>query len=390
MILTRTSAELGAASIALAAAGFAAGYPELVLIAAAGAAALAGAVGWAAAGRFRLTAARSVEPDRPAAGQTLSVRLLVANSGSRSSRAVTLTEQVGGMPYGVRLPSLRARSEHLATYQVPAASRGRLRVQREPVVHCDPLGLVRIAVLPGEHAEIRVLPDWHPDVGPLPARGLASGSAQTGLPRGDVVLHSLREYRPGDPPRLIHWPATARRGGPPIVRELTDDGEPAQVLLLDTAAAGYDADGFEEAVRIVASLAVAAWRGGLGLELRTTTDGRLLEVDAADRPSLDPLAVLDPLCDVRQSPARSRLAEAVDELVDTVPTHRAGAVLGVVGGRLDRACAASLAGATGFFEAVYVIRVGAGLEPIEADGVVHLDVGTSRDFAAVAGTGWAV
>jgi uncharacterized protein (DUF58 family) len=334
---------------------------------------------------------RSVAPQRPTAGQTLTVRLLVANPDARASRAITITEHVGATPYPVRLPALDAHAKGVVTYEIPAVPRGRLPVRRDPVVRSDPLGLVRTAVLPGDRGEIRVLPGWHPEVVPLPARAMADGLAETGLPRGDVVFHSLRDYRLGDPARLIHWPATARRGGSPVVRELTDDGEPVQVLLLDTTASAYGADGFEEAVRIVASLAMAAWRDGLGLEVHSTADGELVAIDAADRSSIDSLAILDPLCDVRQSApaAGSRLAAAIDELADTVPTQRSGAVLGVVTGRSNAAGEAASAQAAAVFEAVYLIRVGAQLAPIAAAGLAHLDVTASRDFAAAAGARWA-
>jgi uncharacterized protein (DUF58 family) len=387
VIITRTSLELGAASAVLAAAGMAAGYPELVLIAGAGLAALAAAVGWVAVTRFRLVAVRSFVPDQPRAGQTLTVRLHVANRGSRPSAVLPVVETVDAIPYLVEIPAIGASKQGVATYRVAEVRRGRLRVERAPVVRLDPLGLARATVMAGGHSEIRVLPDWHPEVGPLPAQGLVSGLAETGLPRGDVVFHSLREYRPGDPVRLIHWQATARRGGAPIVRELTDIGEPAQILLLDTAADAYPPDAFEEAVRIVASLVMAACRQGLGLALRTTGDGELLAVGPSDHLSGDVRTLLDPLCDVRQSASAPGLAQAVDDLARAVPGRYGSAVLGVVGGRRAEQAAAALARAGRVFEAVHLIRVGAGAARGRADGVIHTDVETSRQFAAAGGAG---
>lgn len=391
MILTRTSVELGIASVVLAVAGIAAGYPELVLLAAAGLAALAAAVGWVAVARFRLVAARSFVPDQPRAGQTLTIRLHVTNRGSRPNAVLPIVEMVDAVPYPVEIPEIGAAKREVASYRVPGIRRGRLRVERAPVVRRDPLGLARATVLAGGRSEIRVQPDWHPEVGPLPAQGVVSGLAETGLPRGDVVFHSLREYRPGDPARLIHWPATARRGGPPIVRELTDPGEPAQVLLLDTALGAYRPELFEEAVRIVASLVMAACRQGLGLELRTTGDGELLAVGASDQLSGDARSLLDPLCDVTQSASVPDLADAVDELARAAPGRYGSAVLGIVcGPRSVEAptATAALTRAGRVFEAVHLIRVGTDLDPSRVDGVIHTDVETSQQFAAQGGTRW--
>jgi uncharacterized protein (DUF58 family) len=393
MMLTRTSVELGVASVVLAVAGIAAGYPELVLLAAAGLAALAAALGWVAVARFRLVAGRSFLPDQPRAGQTLTVRLHVANRGSRPNAVLPVVEMVDAIPYPVEIPAIGAARQAVASYRVPGIRRGRLRVERAPVVRRDPLGLARATVMAGGRSEIRVQPDWHPEVAPLPAPGLASGLAETGLPRGDVVFHSLREYRPGDPARLIHWPATARRGGPPIIRELTDPGEPTQVLLLDTALGAYPPDLFEEAVRITASLVMAAGRQGLGLELRTTGDGELLSVGASDQLSGDARTLLDPLCDVAQSASVADLADAVDELARAAPARYGSAVLGIVCGPRSAeppTAAPALTRAGRVFEAVHLIRVGTAAAPARVDGVIHTEVGTSGQFAAEGGARWLI
>jgi hypothetical protein len=62
-------------------------------------------------------------------------------------------------------------------------------------------------------------------------------------------------------------------------------------------------------------------------------------------------------------------------------------VLGVVAGRSAEEATAALGRAGDAFEAVYVIRVGAGPTGVSAEGVVHVDVSTSREFAALAGDG---
>ena len=64
----------------------------------------------------------------------------------------------------------------------------------------------------------------------------------------------LREYRSGDPVRLIHWKSWARAGRP-IVKELEDTFYPRYGLVLDTGSAAGADDGFEDAVSVAASFA---------------------------------------------------------------------------------------------------------------------------------------
>lgn len=64
----------------------------------------------------------------------------------------------------------------------------------------------------------------------------------------------VREYRPGDPLRHIHWKSWARTGKP-IVKEYEDVFFPRYGLVLDTFTPAEDADLFEEAVSVAASFA---------------------------------------------------------------------------------------------------------------------------------------
>lgn len=62
------------------------------------------------------------------------------------------------------------------------------------------------------------------------AEGIGEEAAARGGD-GDAV-RSAREYRPGDPVRLIHWAATARRGEP-MVKELEHDPMPTLIVVPD-------------------------------------------------------------------------------------------------------------------------------------------------------------
>ncbi|MBY0586160.1 DUF58 domain-containing protein [bacterium] len=88
-----------------------------------------------------------------------------------------------------------------------------------------PLGLVRWQSLVPVGAEQPVI--VHPALGKmqplgrqrLGIQGSGEGKPQTGLLEGIDEFRGVRDYRPGDSSRLIHWRSTARRGSL-VVREL--------------------------------------------------------------------------------------------------------------------------------------------------------------------------
>ncbi|MBK1790966.1 DUF58 domain-containing protein [Persicirhabdus sediminis] len=67
---------------------------------------------------------------------------------------------------------------------------------------------------------------------------------------------SVRDYRPGDPPRHIHWKSWAKTGKA-IVKEYEEIFFPHYGLILDTCAPPNLLDSFEEAVSVAASFAVS-------------------------------------------------------------------------------------------------------------------------------------
>jgi uncharacterized protein (DUF58 family) len=107
---------------------------------------------------------------------------------------------------------------------------------------------------------------------------------------------SMREYVPGDDPRLIHWPTTARTGTL-MVREHVEVRRPEFTVVLDAGADTGTADDFEEAVDVAATVAVHALRQNLDAIVRTT------DAAHAGRPTplFDDAEVLDLLTPVQQA-----------------------------------------------------------------------------------------
>jgi uncharacterized protein (DUF58 family) len=121
---------------------------------------------------------------------------------------------------------------------------------------------------------VRVSLDQPLEVGPapIPARywrvGAAEPVGEGGRPaagRGTDAVRGARDYVDGDALRLVHWPATARRGGL-MVRELEDPRRPRLVLVVDLRGPPAQA---EEAASRAAGVANAALLGGVTVELRT-------------------------------------------------------------------------------------------------------------------------
>jgi uncharacterized protein (DUF58 family) len=68
-------------------------------------------------------------------------------------------------------------------------------------------------------------------------------------------FHGLRDYRPGDPLRHIHWRSWARTGKP-VVKTYEDEYFVRHAMILDTYGGNASTAQFEEAVSVAASLAI--------------------------------------------------------------------------------------------------------------------------------------
>ena len=109
---------------------------------------------------------------------------------------------------------------------------------------------------------------------------------------------SLREYRTGDPPRMIHWKSWAKQGRP-IVKEVEDVVFPRYALVLDTFALGNE-EAFEEAVSVAASFVAEIDTEEVMLDLMFLGDKE--QVIAAGRGLADSMKLLEALSAVTASP----------------------------------------------------------------------------------------
>lgn len=200
--------------------------------------------------------ARRVQAMPLVEGDTLRVGLQLERRALLHGRAVA-RERVGDLGT-FAVPLRRGRG----TLELPQIPRGRYPLGPAEVVLDDPFGLEQVVAESPAGATVVA----RPRVVELTTlftdgagRGRGGGRAAVRRPSG-VDLHSLREYRDGEPLRAVHWPTTARRGQL-MVRELEDPPREEVVVVLDAEASGavgpVGASSFDEAVRVAASIARA-------------------------------------------------------------------------------------------------------------------------------------
>jgi uncharacterized protein (DUF58 family) len=137
--------------------------------------------------------------------------------------------------------------------------RGRLRLVGVTVARPDPFGLFRAFVRVRASQSVLVLPRRYPvpELDLPGTRRYQQGGVALAASVGDSEeFASLRDYRPGDPLRRIHWRSWAR-AGKPIVKEYQDEFFVRHALVLDTFGRPDLPEVFEEAVSVAASFAVA-------------------------------------------------------------------------------------------------------------------------------------
>ena len=144
------------------------------------------------------------------------------------------------------------------TIEVTPLRRGVIRFDDLRVQLPDPFGLFqRCRKVKTPSATLTVLPRRFP-LPPIELPGGAAfkitGEANTNSIGTSGEFVGLRDYRPGDPLRQIHWKSWARTGRP-IVKELEDTFYPRYGLVLDTFSLERTDIQFEEAVSVAASFA---------------------------------------------------------------------------------------------------------------------------------------
>lgn len=196
----------------------------------------------------------AVSLDGPAevfAGEPAPFRVVLRNLGERPKSALLV--KVSGKAAPILFPSLPPRGEAERGVDLVFPRRGRHRVESILLFSGYPIGLFRKGRLHPVNEERVVFPSPKAVAFPPPeaTEAIDDGIDPRRKGRGAEVL-KLREAVPGDDPRDIHWPQTARQGRP-IVKERASELGREIVVHLDTARpatadAAWEA-AFEEATR---------------------------------------------------------------------------------------------------------------------------------------------
>lgn len=141
--------------------------------------------------------------------------------------------------------------------EVVPLRRGLLRFKKMTLAYPDPLGLVNRCFSFSLPQSVLILPQRYelPDIQlPGSRRYQADGLALAASVGDSEEFRALREYRPGDSPRKIHWKSWAKLGKPVIKEEQTEYSV-RHALILDTFQAEDYSDELEAAVAIATSFA---------------------------------------------------------------------------------------------------------------------------------------
>jgi uncharacterized protein (DUF58 family) len=250
-----------------------------LLLLAAGLADLAPLLAEAARWRRGLGLRRTVLPNPTAVGETVMVRYDVA--AARPPAAALLDAVPAGLNADLNGPSAGAPGARRPPARRPAARRTDrptpLRAVRRGWVEFGPvrlrrfgpLGLGRLDWAVDRPTALMVWPAWAACGWPGGRGGGLDAAGPAGPPVASADDTGLRDYRPGDEWRRVHWRATARRR-----RLMTRSEEPAQLPLavvraaVEPEAAAADV---ELAVSLAASALVALAAAGYRLRLVTDT-----------------------------------------------------------------------------------------------------------------------
>jgi uncharacterized protein (DUF58 family) len=245
-------------------------------------------------------------PDHGVVGKPLAITYQFVN-GKRFSPALSVNvaevDSVRGFsrpPQGYLLHA-PARSTESITADVIPIKRGLHPFDRVQVSTSFPFGFIRRGLLERLPDKLLVFPAIATVDRSLLALCRAaehSGAAMRPRPGGQDEFYGVREHRPGDNPRHIHWRRSARTlaQGILVAREMTQVAPPRLLLLVDTWLTDKSAAELarvERAVSMAASVASAALESDLSVGLLAWMGGwKRIDASRGKRHRTDLLSVL--------------------------------------------------------------------------------------------------
>lgn len=225
------------------------------------------------------------------AGDPLTVEILVTNLKSRiASYAIEVTDI--GQPGAIDKPcfflKVAAGKTASARYEHAFCDRGEHTLTGFRVTTRFPFGLFEKSRELLASTDILVYPTIVKVATPPPSGHVRGEMTSTLLSRRGEVF-GLREHRPGDDRRDIHWKASAKRDRL-AVREYEAEGCRRVIIALDNTleppTTARDRAALESAIRRAASLATAYLRNGYAVGLVTRDETIPIAAGAHQRPRI--------------------------------------------------------------------------------------------------------
>jgi len=207
-------------------------------------------------------------------GDPLAVTLTLHNAGNLPAAQLRGEEVCPAAPPAEQAQpfflSVPARGQAELRYTTVCARRGWFEFPPLPVSTRAPFGFFAARRQLSAPAGVLVFPAYRE----LPRFPLLDRRPSVQNPLATVGLGSefvgVREYRPGDSPRHVHWRSTARAGRL-IVKEFAEETQPGLTIALDVRAASAlgptGADSLELAIQVAATLVHYAERRALAVTL---------------------------------------------------------------------------------------------------------------------------
>ena len=218
-------------------------------------------------GNLSCSAETSLDQGHLEVGGQAELVLVLTNPGNRSTRRGRIGLALGQAAVMAPLPALAPGQSHQIRLKLEARSRGVIDLGPVTMEAGDPLGLIRRRRILTGARKLYI----HPRTVALPPleAGLErdlEGDPGPGIVDDDLEFHALRPYAPGDDIKRVHWLSTAR-AGTLMVRQYEPTLRTKTKLILDGQAASYrNADEFELAVEIYASLGCQCLLNGRRLQ----------------------------------------------------------------------------------------------------------------------------
>lgn len=214
-------------------------------------------------GNTAFNAAIDVSDRRVTVSDTVDVNVTVDNPGRTPTASARGDLPIGEHHERFTIPILAAGQSKHTSVQFTAVSRGVLPVGPLSIRKGDPFGLIRRERRLAEHIDVFI----HPRTVMLNTLNAGIPRDLEGQPSGEIVdddldFYGLREYEPGDDVRNVHWLSSAKTGAL-MIRQYEATRRTDTALTISINPNDYrDAQEFEQAVSVHASIGVQCLQQG--------------------------------------------------------------------------------------------------------------------------------